>query len=423
MAIYGRLTLAFSLAHLVSWSFVLPVRAADSDWIEGDADEVRLHNNRFPTAGAGSQRPTPLRSRPEPQAEQPELFQPRSERYVRDTRYNGADDEDVALQADNPPPQKGGERERPVLKVGSGNTKPLQGGVSSIGTPPSRLDRGRDSMAAQLLQQAPYLDRPSTIAVSPSAFKAFLEKNHKGEAAAFGKTTIIEIKGKWDDSGHIIRSFGLPSTKVPSSKLPETDLSQTRILVANCGAEFNEASIKTIRDFVAQGGFLLSTDWALDACLKKAFPGYVEWDGGYTENRVVDAVIVDRDPVLLAGVPRVAHWKLEDKSQTVRVLKRREVQVLARSRALIQMQMGPNATFVTQYSHPVLNGDPVCEGTLALTFSYGQGHVLHLIGHFDNNADRAFTNALADPAPIIGIGLRQAIACNFIMAAMPPASE
>ena len=193
--------------------------------------------------------------------------------------------------------------------------------------------------------------------------------------------------------------------------------------MANCGPEFNEASIKTIRDFVAQGGFLLSTDWALDACLKKAFPGYVEWDGGYTENRVVDAVIVDRDPVLLAGVPRVAHWKLEDKSQTVRVLKRREVQVLARSRALIQMQMGPNATFVTQYSHPVLNGDPVCEGTLALTFSYGQGHVLHLIGHFDNNADRAFTNALADPAPIIGIGLRQAIACNFIMAAMPPASE
>jgi hypothetical protein len=79
------------------------------------------------------------------------------------------------------------------------------------------------------------------------------------------------------------------------------------------------------------------------------------------------------------------------------VIRRYEVQVLVRSRVLMQRE-------------------PSQLGILALTFPYGEGQVLHLVGHFDNNADRAFNNALPDPAPIIGIGLRQAIAANFIMA-------
>ena len=113
----------------------------------------------------------------------------------------------------------------------------------------------------------------------------------------------------------------------------------------------------------------------------------------------MDAVVVDDDPVLLAGVPRVAYWKLENRSQTVKVLDGRAVQVLARSRML----MGRESSQV---------------GILALTFPYGDGRILHLVGHFDNNADRASNLALPDPAPMIGIGLRQAIAANFVLAAL-----
>jgi len=169
--------------------------------------------------------------------------------------------------------------------------------------------------------------------------------------------------------------------------------------VVNCGANLNADALKKVRKFVQDGGYLLTTDWALDSCLEKAFPGYVEWNSDYTENSVVDAVVVDDDPVLLVGMPRVAYWKLENRSQTVKVLRGREVQVLARSRTLMQRECSNL-------------------GILALTFSFGAGRVLHLVGHFDNNADRAFNNALPDPSPVIGISLRQAIAGNFVVAAL-----
>jgi len=285
------------------------------------------------------------------------------------------------------------------LKIGEGGSHFISGGVSSANFRTARsINRGTDAGANVLLQQAPFLPVPRTVSVQPSTFKGWLESTHGGESSTFGKTTIVEIKGQWDDCGHIIHNFGLPFTRISPAGLPRADLSKTKIIVVNCGANFDADSLSVIRNFVAHGGFLMTTDWALDSCLQKAFPGYVEWNSGYTDNSVVDAVVVDRDPELTKGLPRVGSWKLEDKSQTVQVIRKMEVEVLVRSRVLMQRE-------------------PSQLGILALTFPYGDGQVLHLVGHFDNNADRASNSALPDPAPIIGIGLRQAIAANFIMAA------
>ncbi len=291
----------------------------------------------------------------------------------------------------------------PELKIGSGGSARIVGGVSSATVRSAgsgqRTNRGLDGMAAQFMRSAPYLAQARTTTVQPALFKAWLERAHAGESTKFSKNTIVEIKGKWDDCGHILRNFGLPFTKITQNELPSTDLTGTKILTINCGCVLNQAAIVTVRRFVENGGYLLSTDWALDSCLQKAFPGYVEWNSNETEKGVVDAVVVDRDPILLAGVPKVAHWQLEDKSQMVRVIKGRSVQVLARSRELASQ-------------------DQDRLGILALSFPFGQGRVLHLVGHFDNNANLSFNTALPDPAPIIGIGLRQAIAANFIMAAL-----
>ncbi len=41
-----------------------------------------------------------------------------------------------------------------------------------------------------------------------------------------------------------------------------------------------------------------------------------------------------------------------------------------------------------------------------------------MVGYFDYNSGRAFANLLPDPAPKIGISLRQAIAINFIAEAL-----
>lgn len=335
---------------------------AQSDWIDENVDEIRLNNSRFPS-----------------------LSQPK-EPVVKNL------------------PSEEHEESSPVLSVGVRKREPLTGGVSTQRHTGNQAGRGLDGLARQFLEQAPFLDRPESTSVPPGQFKAFLEKNYPGETANLKKSAVIEVKGQWDDCSHPLRSFGLAHTRISAPKLVDTDLSATHILLINCGSQLDSPAIDKIREFVKSGGFLLTTDWALDSCLQKAFPGFVEWNNDYTDDSVVDAVVVDRDPLLLKGVPRVGHWKLEAKSQTVRVIRPNEVQVLVRSRALARQESSGL-------------------GILALTFGYGHGQVLHLVGHFDNNSTSAFTNSLPDPAPIINISLRQAIAANFIMASLNQSKE
>jgi hypothetical protein len=167
-----------------------------------------------------------------------------------------------------------------------------------------------------------------------------------------------------------------------------------RVLVIDCGANLSLEAQRAINKFVSEGGFLLTTDWALDACLRPCFPGYVAWNGGFTRSEVVDAVTVGQEQSLFRGVDSPAYWKLEEKSQLVQVINP-AVDILVCSRQL-------------------LREDPSQTGILALSFHFGKGQVLHLVGHFDNNPSGAFTNSLPDPSPNIVVSLRQAIATNFI---------
>ncbi len=378
-----KLKLALSLLFVFSCGQALPSANA-SDWLDENVDEIKV-KPRVRTAPVA------------PYADENYLDTTQSARRAR-LRQPAPEAENENIpdnQEEITPPA-------PELKIGTGGSARIIGGVSSATVRSGagqRTNRGLDSMAAQFMRNAPYLGQARTTTVQPALFKAWLERAHAGESTKFSKNTIVEVKGKWDDCGHILRNFGLPFTKITQNELPSTDLTGTKILTINCGCVLNQAAIVTVRKFVENGGYLLSTDWALDSCLQKAFPGYVEWNSNETEKGVVDAVVVDRDPILLAGVPKVAHWQLEDKSQMVRVIKGRSVQVLARSRQLASQ-------------------DQDRLGILALSFPFGQGRVLHLVGHFDNNANLSFNTALPDPAPIIGIGLRQAIAANFIMAAL-----
>lgn len=380
----SKLPLALSLCCFCQFFATSPLVFAqgdDSGWVDGDQDEVRIRPQR------GS---TPVRQRraPAPPMQDEEEIQGVGRPSERQDREDGNN------------PVSG---PAPVINLKGGT---LSGGVESNSFRSSstyrggtRTNRGLDRLSNQFLRQAPYLDTPRTVAVQASTFKNWLDRFHAGATARLGKNTIVEVKGQWDDCAHALRNFSLPHTRIPASRLADTDLSGTRILVINCGCNMDGKALARVRDFVQGGGYLLTTDWALDSCLEKSFPGYVQWNNDYTESGVVDAVVVDDDPVLLAGVPRVAYWKLENRSQTVKVLDGRAVQVLARSRML----MGRESSQL---------------GILALTFPYGDGRVLHLVGHFDNNADRASNLALPDPAPMIGIGLRQAIAANFVLAAI-----
>jgi hypothetical protein len=244
----------------------------------------------------------------------------------------------------------------------------------------------------------PVLAAPAEGIVPPKVFQAWLQQTHP-ELTAHTKSEVINVKGQWDDSAHALHNFGILSTKISASKLVPESLVGTRILVIDCAGELNEAQLKTVREFVYAGGYLLTTDWALEGCLTRAIPGYINWNGGYSPKEMVDAREAVSDSTLLKGTPPRAYWNLEMKCQTVHVMKVNQVTILVRSNVLKR-------------------DDPDQLGILAATFNYGKGRVLHLVGHFDSNSDRAFNNLLPDPAPGIGISLRQAIAANFIAEAL-----
>ncbi len=302
-------------------------------------------------------------------------------------------------------------RESDAEKDGShsshGGKPRLEGGVSKYGLGADQGAPGSarmDGSAARDIFQMPVFIPQRPVSTPPTAFRGWLEKTHPQFAlstAGMSRDLVLEVKGQWDDSARTVRALGIPHTIIKARMLADYPLDQVKVMIINCEGRVPPDSLQRIRDFVARGGHLISTDWTLDGVVRRAFPGYVEWNGGHTAGGVVDGTIVEDDPTLTPHLPRRSGWKLDDGSQTVHVINRTAVHVLVRSATLARS-----------------GDDPDAQGVLAFWFPFGRGAVLHLVGHFDNNTNLAHLNMLPDPAPGIGISLRQAIASNFLVAAL-----
>ncbi len=235
--------------------------------------------------------------------------------------------------------------------------------------------------------------------VPAEVFRAWLNKAHPDfamNASRIASTDIVETKGQWDNAGRTLQKMGIACTTIRGSDLREYPLEHTKVLILNCPGNVPRDTFQRIRDFVAQGGYLICTDWALDEMLQKTFPGYVEWNRKQNHRDFYDAAIVSPDPVLCRYTVANANWKLDRECHLLTVLKPDAVRVVVRSQSLAHEDG---------------------QGILAVTFAFGRGQVLHLVGHFDNNPGAFhFGDNLPDPAPVIGIGLRQAIAANFVIA-------
>lgn len=244
--------------------------------------------------------------------------------------------------------------------------------------------------------------------VTPDMMRGWLDKTHPEFRlnAQANVGAVLEIKGRWDKAGQIMSAMGVPFRTIGGRELRETPLDGVKVLVINCEGKLPLDTAEKIRQWVIKGGYLITTDWALENLVQRAFPGMIAFNGSKTGGDVVDAVIVDRDPVLFEGVPvQRASWKLDEASQMVRVLRPDVVKVLAHSWRLADDDPNRNTT-----------GNPNQWGVLACEFPYGRGRVLHLVGHYDYNSPLGFRRyVLQDAIPGTGIGLRQAISTNFLM--------
>jgi hypothetical protein len=263
-----------------------------------------------------------------------------------------------------------------------------------------------DAEATRFLQTATV-----NAVTPPSVFRAFIEKNHPQFALSARNNTessLLVVRGQWDDSSKPLHALSIKFQMTKTRELSELALDKFKAIVIDCAGEVPQAAIQKVRDFVASGGYLLTTDWALQNVLERAFPGFVKWNGDNTDGVITDAYIVDPDSPLMAGLSgRRFTWKLDRMSQCVRILAPERVQLIARSSRLSQQD--PQLRVLS---------DPLLAGALAVEFSFGRGKVLHLAGHFDNCSNSFRPLLLPDPAPGAGISLRQALAANFLVEAL-----
>jgi hypothetical protein len=186
---------------------------------------------------------------------------------------------------------------------------------------------------------------------------------------------ILVVRGSFDHMESVLEELGIPFTLLSPYELPATDLGKHKVIFWNCGENVlrpheHERVVRAVRDFVEQGGYLFSTDWAVANLLVPAFPGYVRTQG---RMRPLPELIVDVVPaegaashVLLDGVfseEATPRWWLESASFDVEVLRKDLVEVLAQA--------------------PALAKPPFQRSTaLAVTFTFGRGRVLHVMGHY-----------------------------------------
>lgn len=172
---------------------------------------------------------------------------------------------------------------------------------------------------------------------------------------ALRKNDVHIITGAHDSVQKVMAALGVPC-RVGSTFDPKS----AAIVFGNCG--WSPRDPAKVRQWVANGGWLITSDWALQA-VATAFPNTIRRKPGKASRDEVVAIepTIDSalaDVVVLGCDPQ---WWLEASSYPIEVLNADRVRIEAASHELLQRFDAP----------------PV-----AVRFDWEAGHVYHVISHF-----------------------------------------
>ncbi|MGK7927397.1 MAG: hypothetical protein AB4290_19510, partial [Spirulina sp.] len=174
---------------------------------------------------------------------------------------------------------------------------------------------------------------------------------------------IVVTLGQYDKVQQVLDALGLTYRIVPCQVAVTLPLRADQVLIINCPGSFSGEGIEVIRRFVINGGTLITTDWALETTLQRAFSDTCQWNRVRTRDDVVPVSWVNPDSIYTKGVEvpeQVISWWLEASSYPITILNDR-VQVLMRSEEM---------------------GKRYQEDPLVVAFNYGEGMVFHLTSHY-----------------------------------------
>ena len=225
------------------------------------------------------------------------------------------------------------------------SSKPTDG--SAKGTLGTRRMRKANEVASEIVEKRMARKRPSDLKLLRQA----------------GVADIVVVRGGYDRVQDVLKALKVEHVVVPPRLVASLPLMSTQTLMINCPGRLSRAGVKKVKRFVKTGGFLVTTDWAIDL-LPRAFPGYVKRGRKNTSNDVVKVQIHDDDAPLLKnikGMNENPRWWLEGSSYPIHVLNKEAVKVLIDSKEMRR-----------KYGH----------APIAVSFRYDDGKVLHMTSHF-----------------------------------------
>ena len=185
---------------------------------------------------------------------------------------------------------------------------------------------------------------------------------HERELATIRPAEVVAVRGGYDKLDLVLEATGVPFLHVDPDQVERLDWTVLQVLFVNCPGKLAEGARQRVGSWVREGGYLVTTDWAVKHLIEPAFPGTIRHSGTQTPECVVRAEMHGpRTDPLLAGFleqGREPLWWLEGASFPIEVLDEDRVWVIVRSS---EIRGGHDS--------------------LVATFDEGRGTVLHLVSH------------------------------------------
>jgi hypothetical protein len=178
------------------------------------------------------------------------------------------------------------------------------------------------------------------------------------------ESDVLVVEGQYDHIHLVLKHSNIPFMRVQPNQFDDLDLRPDQTIFVNCAGSFPDQMNRKLAGFVADGGQLITTDWALKSVIEQAFPNTVRYNNQPSADEVVRIEILDRDDPILSGfLDEEADpvWWLEGSSYPIEVLDEDNVKVLVRSKEL---------------------GEKYGQDPVIINFDHGNGTVYHMISHF-----------------------------------------
>ncbi|MFX1323927.1 MAG: hypothetical protein ACFE8N_03150 [Promethearchaeota archaeon] len=193
---------------------------------------------------------------------------------------------------------------------------------------------------------------------------------------------ILAISGRYEKPKKIVEHMYASLKKIVREKdIMKENLSQYDVLLIGCpGSDIPFAAHPKVKEFVNNGGWLITTDWAIKSIVENIFPGYIRWNRAKTADAVVPCQIMQPNHPFLEGVIseiQQSKWQ----KQTAKDTKKKEFRWWLETKSFPIQVINYDAVRVLISSWQIQNlwG----ESPVLVEFDYGKngGRVIHMISH------------------------------------------